>query len=383
MTDTKKSNSKTTSKKEIKPQLKNPKILFKQTQKHILALEKIFKAPVLTYFKPSSGSIWTEDLYAILECLKSISQVDKLVLFVRSNGGSGMISLRIVHLLRSFAKELIILAPSECASAATMLALGCDHIYMGPVSSLSPVDSSLTHSLSPLDNHKKAVSVSMDELLRVVKLWQNSDQKALENFEKIKQEISNNLKNSEDLKTLDNIKYIQENPYKYLYQYIHPLVFGSIDRHSSLSVRICNEVLGYHIKDKQHIEKITQALNYGYPAHGYPITSKQAKELGLPIKELTAKMQKELSELQLLYGEMTADMITDYNETSYHDNSIMSVIETRDCQVYYKCDYDKFYRNEQKSYITLNLNSAWYKVGQSTSKNKSKTDDLNISKLFF
>ena len=228
---------------ETKPKqvIKKPPVLVSKTQEEIKKLSKLLKCPVLAYYKPVNGNIWSQDLYAILECLKSIGKVKKLALYIRSNGGNGMVSLRMIHLLRSFCDELILLAPSECASAATMLALGCNEIYMGPLSSLSPVDSSLTHALSPVDKVNNSVSVSLDELSRVIRLWNEADKKPIkEDTTKI---IEKTDKNSSD------------NPYKYLYEYIHPLVFGAVDRHSSLSIRLCEEILSYHLSDKETIKK--------------------------------------------------------------------------------------------------------------------------------
>ena len=63
----------------------------------------------------------------------------------------------------------------------------------------------------------------MDELSRVVKLWKNNERPN------------------------------DENPYKELYKYIHPLVFGAVDRASSLSLKICREILRYHFEDEQKI----------------------------------------------------------------------------------------------------------------------------------
>ena len=42
---------------------------------------------------------------------------------------------------------------------------------MGPLAHLSAVDTSLTHDLSPIDRDNDRVSVSNDELLRVIRLW--------------------------------------------------------------------------------------------------------------------------------------------------------------------------------------------------------------------
>ena len=73
-----------------------------------------------------------------------------------------------VNLLRQYTKHLTVLVPFECQSAATMLALGADRILMGPIAHLSAVDTSLTHDLSPIDRDNDRVSVSQDELQRVV-----------------------------------------------------------------------------------------------------------------------------------------------------------------------------------------------------------------------
>ena len=66
------------------------------------------------------------------------------------------------------------------------------------------------------------------------------------------------------------------NPYQELYKYLHPLVIGSLDRASSLSLMLCREILGYHMKDAEKAERISRQLNSSYPAHQYPITSREA-----------------------------------------------------------------------------------------------------------
>ncbi len=63
----------------------------------------------------------------------------------------------------------------------------------------------------------------------------------------------------------------RQNPYESLYGYVHPLVFGAVDRASSLSLKICRELLRYHISDDAKIAEISERLNGDYPAHEYPI----------------------------------------------------------------------------------------------------------------
>ncbi len=401
--------------------IKKPPFLFQKTQAELTRLGEFLDCPVLTYFKPPSGVIWGQDLYAILECLKKIGKQKKLALYIRSSGGQGMVSLRIINLLRSFTDRLILLAPAECASAATMIALGCDEIFMGPLSSLSPVDSSLTHSLSPVDGLNNKVPISLDELWRVLKLWQESDQQitpknyGLTNFsssanltnsttsstnnsannstqkDKIIPEVGDEFvdkvsQNHDDQSvfdsSLENTKKETENPYKYLYKYVHPLVFGAVDRHSSLSLQICKEIMSYHLTDEKLINSINQKLNYDYPAHGYPITAREAKKLGLNILPIDNEMQDILNNLQLLYSEMTEEKISDYDNTTYHDNSIYSITESSGVQVTYQQNYDKFYRESEKRYITINDHSGWFKTTippteKATKKDKNSTKNKN------
>lgn len=196
----------------------------------------------------------------------------KIYLYIESDGGNAIAALKIISVLRGSCDELVALVPSNCASAATMIALGADEIQMGRLSFLTAVDSSLKHEMSPVDRSNNLVSVSMDELNRVIKLWEKSG-------------------NSD------------KNPYEALYSYIHPLVIGAVDRASSLSIRICSELLKYHIADEDKIFNISSRLNSDYPAHNYPIMLREALELGLNVVEMDMSLNNMLQKLSMLYSE--------------------------------------------------------------------------------
>jgi hypothetical protein len=163
-----------------------------------------------------------------------------------------------VHLLRNQIDRLDMLVPIEAASAATMLSLGADRILMGPIAHLSAVDTSLTHDLSPLDRDNDRVGVSQDELERVVRLWR------------------------------ENAGAEDENPYRFLFKHVHPLVIGGVDRASALSTRICREILATHLTDSDRINAISAELNAGYPSHSYPITLVEARRRSRPTRTPTA-----------------------------------------------------------------------------------------------
>ena len=187
---------------------KQPPILFDKTQKIIKDLTAKLGGTLVTYFNNPRGAVCHDDVLALFELLEKIGRQKTIYLFIKSSGGNGQASLRIVNLLRQYCDEIVAVIPLECASAATMITLGANEIHMGPMAYLTSVDTSLTHSLSPIDRDNDRVSVSLDELNRVVRLWQA--QKADSN----------------------------ENPYQQLFQHVHPLVIGAVDRAESLSIML-------------------------------------------------------------------------------------------------------------------------------------------------
>lgn len=313
-----------------------PPILFPETQRLLKKIQASKKIKVLSYWNSIRGSVCQNDVSAIYEIIKDWPLQDEIYLFIKSDGGDGKASLRIINLLREHTKKLIAFVPSECSSAATIMALGADEIHMGPLAFLSAVDTSLTHDLSPIDKDNDLVSVSQDELTRVIKLWKQSNK--------------------------------TENPYPSLYSYVHPLVFGALDRASSLSIKLCTDILSYHMNDKQKAASISKKLNSDYPSHNYPIIFKEAKKVGLNVKILDKEVHDSLLELSSLYSKMAQKAVTDFDQNNYHDNEIRNIIEAEGVQIYYQVDKDWHYRNEERRYIPLNDNSSWYKIKGSPQK---------------
>jgi hypothetical protein len=245
-----------------------------------------------------------------------------------------------VNLLRRYCKRLVALVPLECASAATMITLGANEVHMGPMAYLTAVDTSLTHSLSPVDRDNDRVSVSLDELTRVVRLW-----RAEQN---------------------DN----RENAYKSLFEHVHPLVIGAVDRAESLSIMLCKELLAYHLADSKKIDAIAGTLNSKYPSHGYPILFEEAEKIGLAVSRMAPGVNKRLLELNALYSEMGQRATTDFDESRAHSNEILNIWEAPGAQIYFQEDKDWFYRNEERRWITLNDNSSWRRIEQAGGKTK-------------
>lgn len=310
--------------------LKKPPVLFKETQKTIAQISKDLDGDFLTYWISDNGNMIQEDVIALHGLLSKRIRRDTLYLYVKSDGGSGKSALRMIHLLRNYYRRIIALVPLDCASAATMLVLGADKIIMGPLAYLSAIDTSITHELSPIDQkYNNKVSVSQNELDRVLRLW----------------DAKNEVKG--------------ENPYLTLYEHVHPLVFGAVDRASSLSIKLTTEILSYHLTDETQAQRISQHLNSDYPSHGYPITSREAKKIGLNVADLGETINAQLLTLNDLYSEMAQRAHTDYDELHYHDNEILKILETEGEQIFYQNEKDWFYRAEERRYIEMHDESSW------------------------
>lgn len=312
--------------------VKQPPVLFGKTQALIGQLAARLGGPLVAYWNGPRGSVCHNDVVALHHVLDRLGRHEVLHLFIKSDGGSGQVALRIVNLLRQHCDRLVALVPLECASAATMVALGADGIQMGPTAYLTAVDTSLNHPLSPVDRDNDRVSVSLNELQRVIKLWREQQ--------------------GDD----------RENAYKALFQYVHPLVIGAVDRAESLSLMLSRELLAYHVDDAAKAEAIAAALNGKYPSHSYPILLDEAVKIGLKAERMPPDVNALLLQLNACYSEMGQKATTDFDETHAHSNEILNIWESTASQVYYQQDKDWFYRAEERRWITLNDNSGWRRI---------------------
>ena len=65
----------------------------------------------------NNGSICGNDVIAMYEVLQRLKKTDTLYLYIKSDGGNGKASLRIVNMLRQYCKRIVALVPLECASS--------------------------------------------------------------------------------------------------------------------------------------------------------------------------------------------------------------------------------------------------------------------------
>lgn len=219
----------------------------------------------LTSTRPNAqGAIGADAVREMVDHLLRLPQqpVERLDLFLMSNGGDGTVPWRLVPIFREYAKEFNVLIPFGAYSAATIMALGANEIVMHKFGAMGPIDPTVTNEFNPIDtstNRKLGISVE--------------DVKAYISF--IKETVG--IRHEEEL-----VKTIE-----ILAQKIHPLALGNVERFISQSRMIARKLLLLHTpKEHEHVlDSIIEALASKLYFHGHPINRIEANELGLKVMQ--------------------------------------------------------------------------------------------------
>ena len=242
-------------------------------------IESIRKRPLIAYvtsIKPGvQVQMATDVIPFFIKQVNTIKDNDSVDLLILSNGGDPIVPWRIISILREKFKHISVLVPYTAYSAATLLTLGADEIIMHPYANLGPLDPQLTFP----DKTGKTKTIGYEDIIKYI------------DFVK---DVSNN-EPSVLIDALD--KLTKELP---------PTLIGFAKRSSSLGLTMCEKLLKTHMTDDDKINEIKNLLHNNFYHHGYPLSRKEAKNLGLPIKESNSAIEELLWKLYEDYAnEMT------------------------------------------------------------------------------
>lgn len=294
-----------------KKKFKSPQLLWEQTQETLVKIKQKLGGFVLSYYV--SLSIVSDDVKYFYTHLKDIGKQDKLYFILYSSGGDGKSAYRIASLLKNFCNELIIILPEMAASAATMLSLAGDKIIMTPLSFFTAVDTSIVHPLNPRDKYNDPVRVELEEIRRSIEAL-----------------VSKNGAKNRVVEKPGPVKEKTEDIYKTIFNYIHPVSYGAMERSSNLSEMLCRDILSLknEAMDSKSADKLIEKLNHEYPAHGYPITRKKAKELGLPVQDSDPELDELLWNYINVNRFITEPVRTDLTDSFFHEEKYVNLIES-------------------------------------------------------
>lgn len=211
--------------------------------------------------------IATDVLEYFSDHLDKIGKVDKISLFLYTQGGDTMAAYSLVNLIRQFCTNFEIIIPSKARSSGTIISLGADEIMMTKQATLGPIDPSLNTPFNPQDprfpnNPQARLPVSVESIQGF--------------FDFAKEELK--INDEENLKeVLLNIS-----------QNVHPLVLGNVYRSRTqiqmVARKLLTKQLGADQNDK--IDKIISFLCSDSGSHDYAIYRNEARdELGLNIQK--------------------------------------------------------------------------------------------------
>lgn len=114
-------------------------------------LENHLNKRVIAYFSSEVGNdaasmVNDEDVFIIENLLSTPSSKKDLVLILHSNGGYSLSAERIIDICRNYCvrkndgSKFFVIVPKKAKSAATIVALGADKIYLRDTAELGPVD---------------------------------------------------------------------------------------------------------------------------------------------------------------------------------------------------------------------------------------------------
>ena len=202
-------------------------------------LEGLRNSKVLVYVtsdrQNAETNIGADILAPFANHLDTLGDVDKITLFLYSNGGSTLAGWSLVNLIRSFCKDFEVIIPFRCQSTATLISLGTDRIVMTKQATLGPIDPSLNSPLNPQNpqvpnNPAARVPVSVES----IKGYFEFAQKDL------------NIHNESELKDI----------YINISNQVHPLVLGDVYRSRTQIQMLAKKLLLKQIDDKDKIENI-------------------------------------------------------------------------------------------------------------------------------
>ncbi len=230
------------------------------------SLERKRKRPLLVYVTSpranAQGSIGGDVVGEFLAQLEALPRSAKSVdLLIVSHGGDPTVAWRIVSLIRERVDQLAVLVPQAAFSAATLIALGADEIVMHPNGNLGPVDPQI-HVQRPgvPGGPPQQMNFGSEDLLSFLDFAKEraglSDQAPLlAAFQLISKEVG-------------------------------AVPIGVAARSAQLSLALGERLLSMHAKDeaeRQRARTIAEALNKKFFHHGYPVSRKEAREIGLKV----------------------------------------------------------------------------------------------------
>ena len=253
--------------------------------------EETRKRPLITYVTSirsgMQSQMASDAISTIVEQIHQIPEDKKEIDFlIISNGGDPIVALRIINALRERFQHISVIVPYVAFSAATILALGADEIVMHPYSNLGPVDPQLSVVKPDESGAPAQLQFGSEDIRNYIEFIRT------------------------DVGITDQAHLISA--FNSLATAVGPLPIGSSKRGQQLSLSLSTKMLEAHLQDPSKAASIAEALNTSYYHHGYAVSRKEAKDIGLNIVSPDKKLEEIMWSIWLNFcDEMKCDKAFD------------------------------------------------------------------------
>lgn len=253
-----------------------PKNPYENFQRAILNLEKKRKSRIYSIVHAGEREhLCVSTFWSVVNRRRQFDKIDTLEILLHSPGGHAELAYQLVKFFRNNCKRLNIIVPLAAKSAATLMCLGADAVYMGRFAELGPLDIQIedpiekgSNPVSPIDDFKSmeflreyAVEILDYFTLTFVKMYGLSLKDALPHSTSCVAGLVGKL-----------------------YEQIDPLEVGGHRRSLAIGEEYANRLL--KITKNPNLKAIVKKLVWEYPSHDFAVDYDEALELGLPVQRL-------------------------------------------------------------------------------------------------
>jgi hypothetical protein len=226
-------------------------------------IEEHRKRPLVVYVTSKRQGIQTvmstDALPFLIEQIDALPSDAKAMDFlIVSDGGDPMVAWRIMTLIRQRVDQVAVLIPQSAYSAATLVAFGADKIIMHPNGHLGPVDMQVrtfSQEGQPKNFSTEEISAFLDFVRETLRITDQEHIRIL--FEMTCKEVGS-------------------------------LGIGFTSRTSKLAIDLGESLLALHMKDdesRSKLRSIVSNMSRKFQSHAYPVSRKEAADLGLPVND--------------------------------------------------------------------------------------------------
>ena len=250
----------------------------------IRALEVERGCPIWSMVHCNYGHICQPALMSVYRDRAKVGHGKKVELLIHSGGGHPDIAFKVMKFFRRRFDEVNVIVPLAAKSAATLMCLGADKIYMGEMADLGPIDIQIddtyehgSKSFSPLDEFKSM------EYLREMSIEGMDYYASLMNIQygvSIKQGLEASVPLISELM-------------RPIFGQIDPIKMGGYRRAIAIGEEYAKRMLA--LTGNPHATQIVQTMVWEYPSHDFAIEFEEARDLGLPVERLSEAQDQSLT----------------------------------------------------------------------------------------